>query len=483
MSTDKYEAVIGLEIHVQLNTNTKAYSSDRNIFGSLPNTNVNPISLGHPGTLPIPNKKAIEFAVSLGLACGSKISRYNEYARKNYFYPDLPKGYQITQDRFPICTGGTVKIKNSNGEDKEVQLTRIHMEEDTGKSIHDIDPFSSLVDLNRAGVPLLEIVTEPDFRSSKEAYIFVGELRRLVRYLDISNGNMEEGSLRCDTNVSIRLKGDPILGTRVEVKNMNSISNIERAINFEIERQIGIVDGGGKISQETRTWDAVNGKSVVIRTKEDAHDYRYFYEPDIQPIVIEEDFIIGIKESLPPLPSELIEKYTSELGLSLYDAQLLTDTKEIAMYFEELIKHTSNVKASANILMGVIKSHLNERAISIDDFPISPKRIADLIHLIDTGKVSNSAATIKIFPKMLENLDKSPMDLAKNMNLIQDSNADNISLLVKEVLDKYPKKIEEYKGGKTGLLGMFMGEIMKLSKGKADPKLTQEILKSHLDKM
>ena len=478
---DKYEAVIGLEVHAQLSTKSKAYSNDSTEYGVLPNTNVSPISLGHPGTLPKTNKKVIEYAVRLGLATKSTIREVNEYARKNYFYADLPKGYQITQDKTPICSGGYITIKSANGAEKVINITRIHMEEDAGKSIHDIDPFDTLIDLNRAGVPLLEIVSEPDIRSGEEAYQYLMEVRKLVRYLDICDGNMEEGSLRCDANVSVRLKGAEKLGRRTEVKNMNSMRNVQRAIEFEIKRQIEAIENGEEISQDTRSFDAVAGTTFVLRSKEMANDYRYFPEPDLQPVIVTTAYIEKIRKVLPPLPNDLFKKYTS-MGLSDYDAGVLTDSKEIALYFEDIISKTKNAKAACNWLTVQIKSFLNDNALHISDFKITPARIAELVDLIDSGKVSHTIAIQKIFPKMLEDLASSPSKIAEQNNWMQESNSDALADLAKQAIAKYPEKVAEYKAGKTSLIGLFMGEVMKLSKGKADPKLANELVQKLLEK-
>lgn len=477
----KYEPIIGLEIHVQLNTRSKAYSSDGTTYGAMPNTQTNAISLGHPGTLPMVNQKVIEFAVRLGIACNCNIRERNEYARKNYFYADLPKGYQITQDTTPICTGGFVEIKDGEGQPKRIGLTRIHMEEDSGKSIHDIDPFNTLIDLNRAGTPLLEIVSEPEFRSGQEAYNYLQEMRRLVRYLDISDGNMEEGSLRCDVNVSIRPRGREKFGTKVEVKNLNSFRNVQKAIDYEIKRQYEVYEGGGMVEQQTMTFDAGKGATTLLRAKEDAHDYRYFPEPDLQPVLVKQDFIDTVKSELPPLPKELLEKYLS-LGLSEYDANLLTETKEVALYFEDVIADTKNHKAAANWVMGNVKSYMNDRAIAIDQFPLKPKVIANLIDLVDKGVVSNSAASGELFKALIQSPEKDPAALAKELNLIQESDSDALLELVDKALAKFPEKVEEYKGGKVGLLGLFMGEVMKLSGGKADPKVASKLVKQQLEK-
>lgn len=478
---DKYEAVIGLEVHAQLSTKSKAYSSDSTEFGVLPNTNVSPITLGHPGTLPKSNKKVIEFAVRLGLACKSNIREVNEYARKNYFYADLPKGYQITQDKTPICTGGHITIKKEDGTEKQINITRIHMEEDAGKSIHDIDPFDSLIDLNRAGVALVEIVSEPEIRSGEEAYQYLTEIRKLVRYLDICDGNMEEGSLRCDANISVRLKGASAFGKRTEVKNMNSIRNVQRAIEHEVKRQIEAIENGEEISQDTRSFDAVAGTTFVMRSKEMANDYRYFPEPDLQPVIVSQEYIAKVKSTLPPLPNELFKKYTS-MGLSAYDAGVLTDSKEIALYFEEIITKTKNAKSASNWLTVQIKSYLNDNALHISDFKVTPTRIAELVDLIDSGKVSHTIATQKIFPMMMEEPNTSPSKIAEENSWIQESDSGALTEFAQQAIAKYPEKVIEYKNGKESLLGLFMGEVMKLSKGKADPKVASNLVKELLDK-
>jgi len=479
---DKYEAVIGLEIHAQLQTKTKAYSSDKNEYGATPNTNVSVVTLGHPGTLPMYNKTAINFAVKMGLACDSKITQDMIFARKNYFYPDLPKGYQITQDETPICTGGKILIKTEDGQDKEVALTRIHLEEDAGKSIHDLDPYNTLIDLNRAGVPLIEIVSEPEIKSSVEAYNYVTEVRRLVRYLEICDGNMEEGSLRCDANVSVMLKGANEFGNRTEVKNMNSMRNVQKAIEFEIKRQIDLIEQGATILTETRSFNAANGSTVSMRSKEAANDYRYFPEPDLQPIQVTQEYVEGVKKQMPPLPHFLFKKYTQEYGLSEYDSNVLTDDKSIALFFEEVTENTSNFKSASNWVTVTVKSYLNEKAIEINEFPVSPKQVAEIIDLIDAGKISNSIASQKIFPMLIEAPSKTALQIAEENNLIQNSNADEITELIEKALAKFPDKVEEYKAGKKGLLGLFMGEVMKLSQGKADPKMASKHLKEFLEK-
>ncbi len=477
---EKYEAVIGLEVHMQLLTESKAYSSDSTEYGAMPNTNVSAITLGHPGTLPRMNRKVIDHGILLGLACGCDIRKENHFARKNYFYADLPKGYQITQDTTPICTGGHINIK-ADGREKRIGLIRIHMEEDAGKSMHDQDPFDTLVDLNRAGVALLEMVSEPDIRSSDEAYAYLTEVRRLVRYLDICDGNMEEGSLRCDANISVRLKAATQFGRRVEVKNMNSIRNVQRAIEFEIGRQIAEIEAGGEISQDTRSFDAVAGTTFVMRSKEQANDYRYFPEPDLPPVIIGQEWIDRVKAWMPPLPNELFARFVKEYGLSEYDAGVITDIKPVALWFDRLTSLTKNYKAAANWVTGEIRSYLNERALDMDRFPVSPERIAQLIALIDEGQVSHSMAAQKVFPVLCEGKDESPLDIATRLDLMQSNDAGELESWVDAAIAKYPDKVAEYKAGKKGLTGLFMGEVMKLSKGKADPKAASALVIQRLE--
>ncbi|MGC6469727.1 MAG: Asp-tRNA(Asn)/Glu-tRNA(Gln) amidotransferase subunit GatB [Flavobacteriales bacterium] len=478
---DKYQLVVGLEVHAQLSTKSKAYCGDATDFGRPSNTQTSAITLGHPGTLPMSNKKVIEYAIKMGLACGSTIRERNEYARKNYFYPDLPKGYQITQDKTPICNGGEILVKDHQGKTKTIGITRIHMEEDAGKSIHDLDPFNSLVDLNRAGVALIEIVSEPDIRSSDEAYQYLSEVRKLVRYLDICDGNLEEGSLRCDANISVMLKGSTEFGNRTEVKNMNSLRNVKRAIEFEMKRQIDLIESGGQVEQQTRTFNAANGSTSVMRTKEDANDYRYFPEPDLQPVLVSKKYVEEIHKSLPPLPKELYHKFTTKFGLSDYDAGVLIEDKDTALYYNEICNHTTNFKTAANIVSGSVKSYLNENAIEIDSLAIPPSKIAELIKLIDENKVSNTVATQKIFKKMI-NSKSSPEEIAIQNNWIQESDSDSIQEFIQQALEKYPDKVLEYKNGKKGLIGLFMGEVMKLSKGKADPKIANKLIQQSLEK-
>lgn len=477
---DRYEVVIGLEVHAQLLTHTKAYSSDLNSYGSAPNTNISAITLGHPGTLPVMNRKTIDFAIRLGIACGCEIAPQQHFARKNYFYPDLPKGYQITQDTTPICTGGQILIRTEDGAKKSIGITRIHMEEDAGKSIHDVDVYDTLVDLNRAGTPLLEIVSEPDLRSSSEAYNYLTEVRKLLRYLDICDGNMEEGSMRCDANVSVRLVGAKDFGTKVEVKNMNSIRNVQRAIEFEISRQIEALESGEALTQETRAFDALKGITISMRTKEAANDYRYFPEPDLPPITVSSAQIAAIAKDMPALPHALFARYTQTYGLSDYDAYNITDQKGLALYYEALIGFTKNYKAAANWLMGDIKSYLNEQGIDISTFPIGAERIAALIELIDQGKISNSIAAQRLFPALFESTE-TPLEIAKRLNLIQSSDSSVIEGFIAQVIEQNSNEVERYRNGEKQLIGFFMGQLMKVSGGKADPKAANAILRQKLE--
>ena len=475
----KYETIVGLEVHVQLSTKSKAYCSDANKFGEPPNTCISPNSLGYPGTLPKINEEVIKSAIKLGVALNCDITKYNLYARKNYFYPDLPKGYQITQDKTPICTGGHVEIKDSKEGIKKIALTRIHMEEDAGKSIHDLDPFYSLVDFNRAGVPLLEIVSEPEIRSTQEAYNYLYEIRKLVRYLNISNGNMEEGSLRCDANISVRPKGTQELRNRVEVKNINSLKNVMRAIELEVKRQIKCYENNEIVNQETRNYNASTNTTTILRTKEDAHDYRYFPEPDIPPFVIKNDFIETIKNDIPTLPKERYFKYTQLYHLSDYDAKLLTEEKDISDLFDSIIEHTNHYKTVVNLIMGLIKSYSNENSIAIKKINLTPKHIAELADMIYEKKVNLTIVAQKLFPAMINTL-KSPRRIAKEKNWIQQTNSKEIEQLIEQVIKKYPEKVLSYQNGNVNLIGLFMGEIMRESKGKFDPKKISEILKIKL---
>lgn len=477
----QFEAVIGLEIHIQLQTLSKAFSSDSIEYGALPNTQVSPISLGHPGTLPMHNKLAIDNALKMGLALGCDIRRINRYARKNYFYADLPKGYQITQFDTPLCNNGFVRIKLGDASTKDIRLTRIHMEEDTGKSMHDQDMYDTLVDYNRAGTALIEVVTEPDIKTGEEAYAFVTEIRRLVRYLDICDGNMEEGSLRCDANISVMPKGSTTFGTKVEVKNMNSISNVKRAIDFEIKRQTELILSGGTVEGETRGFNGLNGSTFSMRKKEAVNDYRYFPEPDLPPTIIQEAHINAVKMCMPELPSALYQRFTSQYGLNDYDASVLVDDKHSALYFEKVVAISAKYKQASNWISGPIRGYLNENALGMEDFVLTPLQIADIIELIDSNKISNTVATQQLFPALTLEPNSTPISLVESLGLANITDTSFIDGLVQTVLAEFADKVIEYRGGKVGLLGLFVGEVMKRSQGKADPKTANVMVKKMLD--
>lgn len=480
IDNNKYELVVGLEVHAQLMTKSKLFCSDNTDFGASPNTQVSPVSLAHPGTLPVMNKAAIELAVKLGIALHCDIEHYNYFARKNYFYPDLPKGYQISQHTAPICKNGYVKIQTQLGSN-QIQLNRIHIEEDAGKSIHDLDENYTCIDLNRAGVPLVEIVTEPVIHSSEEAFSFLTELRKTLRWLEVCDGNMEEGSMRCDANISIRIKGDKKLGNRVEVKNLNSIRNVKRAIDIEFERLIKISEDNKEIIQETRSYDADKNITFSLRSKEDAEDYRYFPEPDLPPFVIDERYISQIKESLPELPESVILKFQEKYHLSEYDAMSICNEKEDVFYFEKLVEQTSHYKAVANWMLGPLKYYCNENDISLNEFPLSINQICELIDLVETNQVSFSNASGKVLGHLLNNPDSKPKEAANTLGLIQENNEDQILQWVEEVISEMPEKVKEYKSGKKGLIGMFAGEVKKKSKGAADMQQVNHLLTQKLN--
>ena len=475
---EKYEAVIGLEIHAQLATQSKLFCGDAASFGAEPNTHISPITMGHPGTLPKTNVKAVEYAIKLGIACGSRIENNNYFARKNYFYPDLPKGYQITQHTTPICIGGAITIKGEAG-DKIVQLNRIHLEEDAGKSIHDASALDTYIDLNRAGTPLVEMVTEPCIHSAQEAFLFVTEVRRLVRWIGVCDGNMEEGSLRCDANISIRLKGDKKLGTRVEVKNLNSIRNIKKAIEFEIDRLINIAETGGTILQQTRSFDANNDTTFSIRDKEDANDYRYFPDPDLAPFQLTQQYIQDIEIAMPVLPGALKNTWKCDYALSDYDVEQLCENKEEADFYAAWTKQTNQYKSAANWVLGPIREYLNETNSNYNALlPFIPY-LVELLDLVASKELSFSMASGKVFKAVMQQM-QSPREYAKSNNLLQSNSSDEIEVWVDHVLLMHPEKIIEYKKGKKGLIGLFTGEVKKLSQGKADPKITMQLLEQKL---
>jgi aspartyl-tRNA(Asn)/glutamyl-tRNA(Gln) amidotransferase subunit B len=454
------------------------FCGDAASFGAEPNTHISPITMGHPGTLPKTNVKAVEYAIKLGIACGSRIENNNYFARKNYFYPDLPKGYQITQHTTPICVGGAIKIKGEDG-DKIVQLNRIHLEEDAGKSIHDASAQDTYIDLNRAGTPLVEMVTEPCIHSAQDAFLFVSEVRRLVRWIGVCDGNMEEGSLRCDANISIRLKGDKKLGTRVEVKNLNSIRNIKKAIEFEIDRLIQITEAGGTILQQTRSFDANNDTTFSIRDKEDANDYRYFPDPDLAPFQLTQQYIKDIEIAMPVLPGALKNTWKSDYALSEYDVEQLCENKEEADFYAAWTKQTNQYKSAANWILGPIREYLNETNSSYNALlPFIPY-LVELLDLVASKELSFSMASGKVFKAVMQQM-QSPREYAKSNNLLQSNSSDEIEVWVDQVLLMHPEKVIEYKKGKKGLIGLFTGEVKKLSQGKADPKMTMQLLEQKL---
>jgi aspartyl-tRNA(Asn)/glutamyl-tRNA(Gln) amidotransferase subunit B len=477
---DKYEVVIGLEVHVQLLTKSKLFCGDSTEFGNEPNTNVSAISLAHPGTLPVMNEKAIELAIKLGIAFNCDIIRDNYFARKNYFYPDLPKGYQVTQHTTPICKNGKIRTQ-VNGKERNVLLNRIHMEEDAGKSIHDADEHFTSIDLNRAGVPLLEIVSEPDIFSSDEAFSYVTEIRKMVRHLQICDGNMEEGSMRCDANISVRLKGEKKLGTKVEVKNLNSIKNVKKAIDYEFNRLVGLLEKGEKIIQQTRSFDADNGTTFSLRSKEEANDYRYFVEPDLAPFFVTEEQISLIKSSIPELPADVEKRLVKEYSLSSEAAKIIAEDRETAAFFKNIIEHTHHYKAVSNWMIGPLKFFLNENNMSIENFPVSASAMAMLVNVVEEGKVSFGTAASKIFPLMIQSKEKEPLQIAKELNLLQETNEETLQLWVEEVLAAMPEKVLEYKKGKKNLTGLFAGEVKKKSQGKADMNSVIKMLAEKLN--
>lgn len=473
-----YEVVIGLEIHAQLATDSKLFCGDSNEFGGEPNTRISAISLAHPGTLPKTNKKAVEQAVKLGLAIGCTIERYNYFARKNYFYPDLPKGYQISQHTSPICKGGELMIETSSGK-RNIKLNRIHLEEDAGKSLHDQHPHQTYIDLNRAGTPLVEIVTEPNIYSAEEAGQFVAAIRKLVRWLGVSDGNMEEGSLRCDANISLRPVGSAILGTKVEVKNLNSIRHVKKAIEFEIGRMTELLSQGKPIIQQTRSYDAGKDITFALREKEEANDYRYFPDPDLAPFTLSDAYLQTINNSIPELPNALFERLMQLPGITEYDAHQLTDDIETARYFEAVSACSPYKKSIANWITGPIRQWLNENQQTFAAFPISPERLAALIALVESAQLNFSTAVSKLLPAMLKEND-APLVMAEKMNLLQNANESELLAWVETVLLSNPEKVMEYKKGKKGLLGLFVGEIKKISKGKADPQQVTRLLQEKL---
>ena len=478
----EYDIVIGLEVHCQLETESKIFASDSNKFGGEPNTHISVITLAHPGVLPKLNEKAVEYAIKLGLAFDCEINQFNFFDRKNYFYPDLPKGYQISQDKSPICWGGEVKFKIKKGKDfsnHTVKIHHIHMEEDAGKSVHDLEANNTCLDYNRAGTPLLEIVSEPCMTSPLEAASYLAEIRKMVRFLGIGDGNMEEGSLRADLNVSLKPKGSEKLGTKVEIKNMNSIRFLQKAAEYEIERQAAILDAGGIIIQETRSFDPEQGKTFGMRVKETMNDYRYFPEPDLAPIIISDEVLRTAKAKMPKLPYDLFETFSKDMGILEEHAYLLTEEKSLSDYFIETCNFTKNYKSVSNWILSNIKGYLNENNLEIGQFPVKPAKLAELIKNIDEGNISNSAAQV-LMGLLITAPEGDILALAKSKNLIQSQDSDSMGVWIEEVLSENAQKVDEYKKGKKGLMGFFVGEVMKKSKGSADPKVLNTLLAEKL---
>ncbi len=473
----EFESVIGLEVHTQLNTQTKIFCGCSTAFGAAPNTHTCPVCLGMPGVLPVLNRKVVELTLKVALATGCQIAHFSRFARKNYFYPDLPKGYQISQYELPIAEHGNLNIE-VDGQQRTIGITRIHMEEDAGKLIHDQNRPVSQVDLNRTGVPLIEIVSEPDLRSPEEAGAYLRCLHTLVRYLDVSDGNMEEGSFRCDANVSIRPRDRQRLGTRTEIKNLNSFKNVEKALRYEIARQTEILFDGGEIVQETRLWDPDNSRTHSMRGKEEAHDYRYFPDPDLLPIAIDDDWIDRIQSALPELPQAKKQRFMTTLGLTPYDADILTADRDLAEFFEQCLTSHANPKLICNWIMGPLLGWLNSHGMRINASPIAPADLAQLVQLIENGTISSKIAKT-VFEEMTRS-GQSPKQIVTDKKLLQVTDSGTIDAIVSKVLDTHPDEVQRYRQGNQKLLGFFVGQVMKATQGKANPKLVNELLKNHL---
>jgi aspartyl-tRNA(Asn)/glutamyl-tRNA(Gln) amidotransferase subunit B len=469
----EFEPVIGLEVHAQLKTKTKIFCGCSTSFGAPPNTHTCPVCLGMPGVLPVLNKKVVEYTLRMAMATHCKIERQSRFARKNYFYPDLPKGYQISQYELPIAHNGYIDIE-SNGSRYRIGITRIHMEEDAGKLGHDPGRPVSTVDFNRTGVPLIEIVSEPDIRSPQAAGAYLRQLRAIVRYLGICDGNLEEGSFRCDANVSIRAKGSESFGTRTELKNLNSFKHVEKALQYEINRQKEVMRDGGRVVQETRLWDPNKAKTTAMRGKEEAHDYRYFPDPDLLPLVIDDEWIAAVEQSLPELPDQKKKRFMGQYDLPAYDAELLTSDRDLADYFEGCVRRFPNPKQVSNWMMGSLLGLLNAQGKTIDASPVSASDLAGLLELIDKGTISGKIAK-SIFDEMAQT-GKRPQKIVEEKGLVQITNSAAIEDAVAKIISNCPKEVEAYKNGKTKLIGFFVGQVMKETRGKANPKLVTDIL-------
>ncbi len=475
-----YEAVIGLEVHVELKTKTKIFCPSTTEFGGDPNTHTCPVCLGLPGVLPVLNKKVLEYAIRAALALNCEIAEFSKFDRKNYYYPDMPKNYQISQYDLPLAKNGYLDIE-VDGQTRRIGITRLHMEEDTGKLVHQgtitTTPYS-LVDYNRAGVPLIEIVSEPDLRSPEEARIYMEKLRSIIQYTGVSDCKMEEGSLRCDANVSVRPKGAPEFGTKTEIKNMNSFKALQRALSYEVQRQIDVLEEGGRIVQETRTWDEGKGVTLPMRSKEEAHDYRYFPEPDLVPLVIDRRWVEEIRASLPELPDRRRQRYMEQFGLPAYDASVLTSTIELAEYFEACTAHYPDAKTVSNWIMGDLSRLLNVHNLEITQCRIRPEQLARMLRLIDQGTISGKIAKT-VFEEMFAT-GSDPEKIVKEKGLVQITDEGAIAAVVEEVIANYPKVVEDYRAGKEKALGFLVGQVMKATKGKANPELVNRLFKARL---
>ena len=474
----RYEAVIGLEVHAQLSTRSKMFCGCSAAFGGAPNTHVCPVCLGLPGALPVVNLRAIEFAVRLGLATDCQIANRSIFARKNYFYPDCPKDYQVSQFDTPLCEGGHLDVEAGA---KRIRIKRIHVEEDAGKLVHVENADHSLVDMNRSGVPLVEIVSEPDIRTAREASEYLQKLRSLVRYLEICDGNMEEGSLRCDVNLSVRPEGSEILGVKTEVKNLNSFKQVEQAIEFEFERQSKVLTEGGRVTQDTLLWDPAKGRASVMRSKEEAHDYRYFPEPDLRVLLVSEETVARVRDGLPELPDAREKRFASQYGLPVYDAALLTSSKDIAQYYEDVVGAGADPKAASNWVMGEVMREMNERGLEIAAFKIAPADLAELATMQASGRVNSSTAK-DVFKQMLDTGATASAIVARG-GLEQVSDTSAIEADARAVIDENPEEVARYLAGKEQLLQFFVGQLMKRTKGKANPKLATDAIRARLETM
>jgi len=476
----EYEPVIGLEVHAQLLTKSKIFCGCSTAFGEEPNTLTCPVCTGQPGSLPVLNRRAVEFAIKLGLATNCRITPYSLFARKNYFYPDLPKGYQISMYEYPLAVDGFIEI-SVQGQKKRIKLIRIHLEEDAGKLKHGETPETasySYVDFNRTGVPLVEIVSGPDIRSPEEAGDYLRKLRAILQYLDICTGNMEEGSFRCDANVSVRPKGQKEFGTRAEVKNMNSFRHVEKALEYEIKRQISILEEGGEIIQETRLWDANEGITVAMRSKEEAHDYRYFPDPDLVPLRVDENWIEEARKSLPELPGQKKERFVKDYKIPEYDADILTSTKAMANYYEECVHLFPEAKTVSNWMMGDLLKELKQDEREIDQCPVTPKHLAEMLDMIKKGTISGKIAK-DVFGEMYKTGDR-PEEIVKEKGWVQILDGGEIEGVIDRIVAANPKLVEDYRSGKEKLFGYFVGEVMKATKGKANPQLLNDLLRKKL---